>query len=118
MQRLRWMLLGLLGLGMAFLLGGCFPGPAGPVAPAPPGAGLSCVVLLAMVLACALVAGVAVYLVWNKVGRGTPRPLATKGPEESAEEVARRRYAGGEITYEELQEILRHLEETRGRKAV
>ncbi len=117
MKRLRWMFLGLLGLGITLLLGGCFPGPAGPGAPAPPGVGLLCLVPLAIGVILAVIVAVVVYLVWNKEAGGVSQGLMAKKPAMSAEEIARRRYASGEITYEELQEILRHLEETRERGA-
>ncbi len=99
------------------LLGGCLPGPAGPAAPLPPGLAISCLTPLAILVVIALIVALVVYLVRGReaTGPGTITPVK-RTPEPSAREIARRRYASGEITYDELQEILRILDQTEGRR--
>jgi len=111
MRVLRSLLLVSLFLFAAFMLGGCVP--VGPPLgrPIPLGVALSCLTPLAILLILALIAGLIIYIARNWSSGAKPS-------EPAAKEIARKRYAGGEITYEEYQEILRHLDETRtGRSA-
>ncbi len=95
------------------LLGGCAPVPPGPGAPIPPGLALSCLLPLAILLVIALMAALVVYIARNRPGSAVqPATKSQTGGgtlDLPAEEIARRRYASGEITYDELQQILRNL---------
>ena len=107
-------------LALLVLLSGCAPIPPGPGAPIPPGVAFSCMLPLVILLVIAIIAALLVYIVRNKPPTppdlGKPDKRATSGVvagkvslDLSAEEIARRRYASGEITYEEFQQILRNL---------
>ena len=90
------------------LLGGCLPAvPPSPGVGGPllPGLALTCLTPLAILFVIALILLLIFYLV-----RGGSRDSRTAEP--AARGIARRRYAAGEINYDELQEILRHLDET------
>ncbi len=102
------------------LLGGCAPVPPGPGVPIPPGMAFSCMLPLVILLVIALIAALVVYIVRNRPPmprdssrldkKATSGVVTGKGSLDlPAEEIARRRYASGEITYEEFQQILRNL---------
>jgi len=63
--------------------------------------------VLLLVLAALLVAGV----VWavQLSSRGGPRSMGTKSTDEAPSEILRRRYAGGEISKEQFDEMRRTL---------
>ena len=117
MKTFKWVLSVPLVLAAISLLGGCLPGPPGPAAPLPPGLALSCLTPLAILVVVALIVALVVYLIRSKEATagnvGTPTKRIA---EPSAREIARRRYASGEISYEELQEILRRLDESEVRR--
>ena len=102
------------------LLGGCAPVPPGPGVPIPPEMAFSCMLPLAILFVIALIAALVVYIVRNRPPTppdpGRPDKKATSGVATGkgsldlpAEEIARRRYASGEISYEEFQQVLRNL---------
>ncbi len=124
MEKKKAMLI-ILFLAAMLLLSGCLPAaPPGPAAPFPPGLILSCLTPLAVLtLLVLLIAGLFFVAEHHSTDGKTEKgeeetaPRASGGAGTSAKEIARRRYAAGEITYDELQEILRHLDESERRSA-
>jgi len=126
MKTVKRIILMMSALMAVLLLGGCLPavppspGVGGPILP---GMALSCLTPLAILFVIALIVVLILYLVRGgssgsplvappakKIIRNESHDVRTVEP--AAKEIARRRYAAGEISYEELQEILRHLDET------
>ncbi len=121
MKELKKAPIAVLVLASLVLLVGCAPAPPGPGAPMPPEMTFFCLLPLVILLIIALIAALIIYIVRNKPSLPpvAPGEIGKKDvgggmtgksfPDLPAEEIVRRRYASGEITYEEFQQIIRNL---------